>query len=66
MNSTTSRNSNNLLPGILHLVLEAFKGYNKGWLGRAANLVEPPGPGRACRWGGGDFLLAQFRQGEMQ
>ena len=27
------------LAGILHLVLEAFKGYNQGWLGRAANLV---------------------------
>ena len=27
------------LAGILHLVLEAFKGYNQGWLGRATNLV---------------------------
>ena len=25
--------------GIMHLVLEASKGYNQGWLSRAANLV---------------------------
>ena len=29
-----------MLTGILNLVLEAFKGYNQGWLFRAANLVE--------------------------
>ena len=29
-----------MLTGILNLVLEAFKGYNQGWLCRAANLVE--------------------------
>ena len=53
-----------LLTGILQLVLEAFKGYNQGWLGRATNLVGahrvregpelvrwglPPGPVQAGR-----------------
>ena len=48
---------------ILHLVLEAFKGYNHGWLGRVANLVEA---NRATGQGGGDFLLVQCSQGAMQ
>ena len=44
--------------------LEAFKDYNQGRLGRAANLVGAHRAREGLEVGGGDFLLAQCGQGD--
>ena len=54
-------------PGILHLVLETFKGYNQRRLGRAASLVGAHRAREGLEVAAlGDFLLAQCGQGELQ